>query len=123
MDIQIVKASKDNYWYSNHIGEFFEVTGVQDNIYEVRKWIEYPDKYDIAPVLKSDCKEFYTKKKHGEAQRNPHWRMRIDPIIDRAKLAERSGFNTSREIEYYERLNKNAEIKESGNSDLKSDKT
>jgi hypothetical protein len=110
MEVKIVKASKDSYWYKNYIGEIFEVTGVQDDIYEVRKWIKFPLKYDIAPVLKEDCEEIYVKN-HVETINSHDWRMKKYNLEHWSKIVERSRFNIDREVKYYERLNKQTEIK------------
>lgn len=113
MDIKIIKASKDSYWYANQIGSRFEVTGVQDKVYEVRKGVKEssPLQYDVAPVLKEDCVEIYKENKVAEPRRNPHWRMKTDTVDKMDKLSERSGFRTSKEVEKYERLNKESEVK------------
>ncbi len=52
--IQIVKASKDYYWYSDRIGDVFNVRSIAD-----LEWIGVCDEFgEYGIVLKEDCKLF-----------------------------------------------------------------
>jgi hypothetical protein len=112
MHVTITKSSKDTYWYADKIGSSFEVTGFQEDIYEVRKWTRFPIEYDTAPVLKEDCKEIHGKPSPIEVRRGTDWRMKTYHVEKRDKLEERSGFKMTSEINLYEKLNKESAIKE-----------
>ncbi|KJD42352.1 hypothetical protein QD47_28660 [Paenibacillus terrae] len=101
MWVRVIKASKPSYWYAGRIGSTFEVTYMKDNIYMVKKWKEDYYAVDIAPILKTDCEDILSKNYPNEN------------IVRGRKevLSQRSAFNTFKEIERYEALNKTAEVK------------
>lgn len=111
MVIEIIKASKASYWYADQIGLRYETIREQEDIYEVVKWTVYPLKYDIAPILKVDCKEIHIKSKSVDTNSPPDWRARVNSLKNIEQSIERSGHKMKIEIEYYEKLNKEAEIK------------
>lgn len=111
MWIRIVKASSDKYWYAHRIGLSFEVVGEENGMYKVKysTVVETGMKYDIAPVLKEDAEVVITKN-YPETRKARSWRTKETWQEKAAKASERSGFNTSQEIQKYEALNKEAKV-------------
>ncbi|MEO2202406.1 hypothetical protein ABGV42_01465 [Paenibacillus pabuli] len=98
--VRVKKAKSESYWYAQHIGKTFTVTGVEGNCYRVI-WEKSPDNLVEAPILIEDCYQ-YTKKETGPEKILRNQRTRSE---------ERSAFNAQREITKFEKLNAESEVK------------
>ncbi|OXL83168.1 hypothetical protein BCV73_08815 [Paenibacillus sp. SSG-1] len=116
MWIRIVKASSDKYWYADQLGKCFDVVGEENGMYKVKKYnLRDSKKLDIAPVLKEDAEVVITKN-YPETREARPWQFGKDPDEKYTRLAERSEFNTSQEIQKYEALNKESKLNTKKNS-------
>lgn len=97
--VKVKKAKSNEYWYSQHLGKTFTVTGVQGDSYRVI-WEKTPGNLVEAPILIEDCYQ-PRKKEMGEEKILRNQRTRSE---------ERSAFNTKREISELEKLNVEAKV-------------
>lgn len=110
MDILIKKASKKSYWYAKLVGELFEVIKVEEDVYKVKKYTDYPD-YVIAPILKEDCKEIIVPPSDPVIRDRRIHRIKEYRVEKANSFKEGSGFNLRQEIKHYEALNRELPVR------------